>query len=370
MFVLSINYRIAGAEERQKFSLQEAEKERLYAGLKERGICQAVYLFTCNRCELYGIGRFYEALQVLAEVCGTDPSEMKEQVLVYEGRRAMVHLFRVISGMDSMVVGEDEILGQMRQAYLYAKDRGAAAYELNTIFQAALAGAKKVKTDTLLSKSSVSVATLAAAKCHEWKEGKKRVLMIGAGGDIGGKTMLNLLSYGDCEIQATYRRRRFRQQGVSMLPYEDRIAAVRGADIVISATASPHYTLVYKELKQAGLPEKQRLFVDLAVPRDIDDEVRRLPGAELIRIDDFQQIARENNARKESAVQSAEEILREQLDELEKELEFHRFFPRFQKMRQERGGEFARLVFQYRKAATAEEFDSFIRVLERLESRE
>ena len=170
MFVLSINYRIAGAEERQKFSLQEAEKERLYARLKEREISQAVYLFTCNRCELYGIGRFYEALQVLAEVCGTDPSEMKEQVLVYEGRRAMVHLFRVISGIDSMVVGEDEILGQMRQAYLYAKERGAAAYELNTIFQAALAGAKKVKTDTLLSKSSVSVATLAAAKCHEWKE--------------------------------------------------------------------------------------------------------------------------------------------------------------------------------------------------------
>lgn len=367
MFVLSINYRIAGEEERRKFSLQDGEKERLYARLKEKGIAQAVYLFTCSRCELYGIGKFYEALQILAEVCGVDASEMKEQVLVYEDRRAISHLFRVMSGIDSMVVGEDEILGQMRQAYLYAKDRGAAAYELNTIFQAALAGAKKVKTDTLLSKSSVSVATLAASKCHEWKEGRKRVLIIGAGGDIGGKTMLNLLSYGDCEIQATCRRRRFRQKGVTVIPYEERIAAARDADIVISATASPHYTVVYKELKQADLPEKKRLFVDLAVPRDIDDEVRRLPGAELIRIDDFRQIARENNARKKSAVQSAEEILREQMDELEKELEFHRFFPRFQEMRKKRGGEFARLVFQYRKIATAEEFSSFIHVLERME---
>ena len=222
IFVISTNYKNAKAVFREKMALTPCQAGRLQGACKEAGIEESVYLSTCNRCELYGKGDYGQALTLLSGETKTDVSELKGCILIKQGEAAIRHLFHVASGMDSMVIGEDEILGQVRRAYLSAKDGGFTGFYFNTVFQAALEAAKRVKTQTLLSKSSVSIATLAAAQCHRFLEGKKRVLLMGGSGDTGRKVIKNLLSYGDCEITATVRESHSLPEGVRIVPFADR----------------------------------------------------------------------------------------------------------------------------------------------------
>ena len=370
MFVLSVHYKNTETAFREKLALQPEDIGRLQKSLQERGLEEAVYVSTCNRCELYGVGKYEAALLALAETAGVDPSRLRSNLLILEKEKAAAHVFNVASGMDSMVLGEDEILGQLRDAYEKAKDHGYTGYQLNTVFQAAFSAAKKVKTDTMLSKSSVSVATLAASACHRYKEGAKKVLLIGASGDTGRKVMLNLLSYGDCTITAAYRHhsRTATLEGVRAVPYEERYRWAGDADIVISATKSPHYTLTRDKMEENGVNPGGRLYVDLAVPRDIDECLGECPDTTLLTIDDFNEIAREHNEQKEKELVFAEEILRDGLDELEKDLLFHEYYANIQKLKEEQHTELLKFVYGYRKTARAEELRSFLQVLQRMQT--
>ena len=370
MFVLSVHYKNTETAFREKLALQPEEIGRLQRTLRERGLEEAVYVCTCNRCELYGVGKYDEALLALAETAGVDPSRLRSNLLILEKEKAASHVFNVASGMDSMVLGEDEILGQLRDAYEKAKEHGYTGYQLNAVFQAAFSAAKKVKTDTLLSKSSVSVATLAASACHRYKEGPKKVLLIGASGDTGRKVLLNLLSYGDCSITATYRHHSAvtEREGVCTVPYEERYDWIRDADIVISATKSPHYTLTRDKMEENGVYPGGRLYVDLAVPRDIDECLAGYPDTTLLTIDDFREIAEAHNAQKEKEIVFAEEILRDGLDELEKDLLFHEYYVNISRLKEEQSAEMLKFVYRYRKEATAEELRSFLQVLQRMQA--
>ena len=370
MFVLSVHYKNAETAFREKLALQPEEIGRLQKTLRERGLEEAVYISTCNRCELYGVGKYDTALLALAEAAGVDPSRLRSNLLILEKEKAAAHVFNVASGMDSMVLGEDEILGQLRDAYEKAKEHGYTGYQLNTVFQAAFSAAKKVKTDTLLSKSSVSVATLAAAACHRYKEGPKKVLLIGASGDTGRKVLLNLLSYGDCTIIAAYRHhaRVTSLQDVRAVPYEERYRWIGDADIVVSATKSPHYTLTRDKMEENDVNPGGRLYVDLAVPRDIDECLAECPDTTLLTIDDFNEIAREHNEQKEKELVFAEEILRDGLDELEKDLLFHEYYANIQRVKEEQTIELLKFIYRYRKESTAEELRSFLQVLQRMQS--
>lgn len=367
MFVISVNHKSADAKIREKAALTPEKAAALLASCKENGISEAVYLSTCNRCELYGNGDYARALVLLAEASGIDASELKGYVLVKQKDAAIRHLFHVASGMDSMVIGEDEILGQLRRAYLDAKERGFTGFLFNTVFQAALEAAKRVKTETLLSKSSVSIATLAAAQCHKFLDGKKRVLLIGGSGDTGSKVIKNLLSYGDCEITATVRKRHSLADGVRMVPFEDRYFYMEESDIIVSATGSPHYTVTRAMLQAHKVTQRRRLFVDLAVPSDIDECVLEIPGSVLVKIDDFEKIAQRNNEIKKNEVQTAEEILQEEMDGLRKEITFHDFYPEFSRRKEQMSKDMEQFIYRFRKTASADEFDSFIKVLSRME---
>lgn len=366
MFILSFNYKIADTKFREKLAFDDIMIEKFLESLKNSGIEECVYLSTCNRCEITGAGDYREAVRVLAEMAGMDVPQLREHILIFEGEKAIRHLFLVCSGLDSMVVGEDEILGQVRSAYNFSKECGFTGYELNTVFQAALSCAKRIKTETLLSKSAVSVATLAAYEVHRFRPGKKRVLITGGSGDTGNKVILNLLSYGDCEIAAATRLSHSRQKDVREIPYEERYRYAEQADVIISATKAPHYVFLASRLW--NLPEKERLFVDLAVPRDIDEDVVRIPGTRLLTMDDFEKTAAEHNKRKISEAQNAEEMIREDMDELLKTLQFHAFFPVFEKMRDKLSFDFSHFVFRFRDAADASELRSFLNVLKRMEN--
>ena len=289
-------------------------------------------LSTCNRTEIYVQGeenRFPGLEETLADFSGSESEQIRNLARRYQGRKALRHLFRVVCGMESMVLGEDEILGQTRDAYMSAKEAGNTGFELNSAFQAALACAKRVKTETMISKTAVSVATLAASEVARLPLSHKTVLLMGSSGQMGSIILKNLLSQKNVRIIATVRS----HNGICLsgggqvthVDYQERYAALEEADAVISATASPHYTLTAGRVQKAIRSWKERLFLDISMPPDLDVQIGKLAHCRLVALDDVKGLARENNRRKQQAFADAEEILEEELEKLCKTLAFHRF---------------------------------------------
>lgn len=364
MFALSLNHKTSSSEERERFCFDEEKAGRLLSVLSDSDIRQAVYLFTCNRCELYGVGDAFTALEELCAFAGVPSGKIKKSVMIFEEKAAVRHLFRVTGGFESMVIGEDEILGQVKRAYLFSKEQGFTGYELNTVFQSAIKDAKRIKTETLVSKSSVSVASLAASCCKNFKPGKKTVLMIGASGETGRTTLKNLLSYGKSEIFAAVRRTPVYEKGVTVIDYSRRYEYMESADIIISATKSPHFTVVKDTLCEYVKTQKPRLFVDLSAVHDIDPDVAGMPDTRLITINDFEKIANSHNEQKKKELHFAEQILDDELDAIYKEMSFHRFLSEHSDLLE--GNEaFLGFLYRFRDASRSEELDSFLGVMER-----
>lgn len=372
MECISISHKTAGAGLRQRFAFSGQEAEAFVKGLMEREeIGQAVLLSTCNRTELYVQGRpgaFGLLEELLAARAGLDAESIRETARRYEGKGAVRHLFSVTCGIDSMVVGEDEILGQVRDAYGRSVACGAAGYEVHAIFQAALACAKRIKTETGLSRSSVSVATLAAAEVFHLRPGAKTVLLIGSSGKIGGTILKNLLSREEIRVVATTRTHRgLYQDGsgrVKNVDYRDRYDWLEEADAVISATASPHYTITAGRAQKAMKAGKERLFVDVSVPPDIDGKIGRLPGCRLLSIDDFNRLAAQNNERKRQAAADAAQIVEEEAETLFKALALHGAADRIAGWKERyEGRPFEKLLYQLRDELDSGSFEALLRAL-------
>ena len=333
MECISISHKTAASGERQKFYIPgETAGDFLKKVRAAAGVEQCVLLSTCNRTEIYVQGeenRFPGLEETLADFSGSESEQIRNLARRYQGRKALRHLFRVVCGMESMVLGEDEILGQTRDAYMSAKEAGNTGFELNSAFQAALACAKRVKTETMISKTAVSVATLAASEVARLPLSHKTVLLMGSSGQMGSIILKNLLSQKNVRIIATVRS----HNGICLsgggqvthVDYQERYAALEEADAVISATASPHYTLTAGRVQKAIRSWKERLFLDISMPPDLDVQIGKLAHCRLVALDDVKGLARENNRRKQQAFADAEEILEEELEKLCKTLAFHRF---------------------------------------------
>ncbi len=333
MECISISHKTAASKEREKFYIpKEKTGDFLQKIRAAAGVGQCVLLSTCNRTEIYVEGeenRFCELEKALEMFSGNDAEQIRSLARRYQGKRALHHLFRVVCGMESMVLGEDEILGQVRDAYTSAKENGYTGYELNSAFQAALACAKRVKTETMISKTAVSVATLAAGEVARLPVSHKTVLLMGGSGQMGSIILKNLLSQKDVRVIATVRSHKGICQSagaqVEHVDYRDRYAVLEEADAIISATASPHYTLTAGRVREAVGTQKERLFLDISMPPDLDAEIGKMAHCRLVALDDIKKLAEENNRRKQQAFADAEEILEEDLEKLCKALAFHRF---------------------------------------------
>ncbi|SDB14670.1 glutamyl-tRNA reductase [Pseudobutyrivibrio sp. YE44] len=367
MFVISLNHKTSEAGFREKLAFDEIKRISFLNRLKDEGYTQVVYVSTCNRCEIYSVGKSSKVVSVWADMAGVDIDELKESLLFFDGKGAVNHLFHVAAGFDSMVLGEDEILRQIKDAYQFSKEKGFTDYELNTIFQAAISCSKKIKTKTKISKTAVSIASLAAKKIHGFKPGKKKVMIMGATGDTGNKVLLNLLSYGDCKIYATKHIHHIGNPNVESIPYSEIYDYINQMDVIVSATKSPHYTITAGKLKNIELDDKKRLFVDLAVPRDVDEDVVEFKGIDLITIDDFSAIAKENNVLKKKEKENGESIIEDELDTLLKDLTFHNNREGFELMKTTCKEDFEHFVYKFKDIASAEEFDSFMNVLNKMQ---
>ena len=188
--------------------------------------------------------------------------DCQKQIFLFYDDKAISHLYNVVSGIDSMVIGEDEILGQIKRAYAFAQRCKTTGYELNTVFQAAIACAKRIKTETALSKTSVSMATLAANEVARLGENVS-VMVIGATGKIGTSLVKNLVSHKNISIITTLRNHNndlTYRNDVSAVEYNDRYKYIDKVDCLISATSSPHYTITYYDLQKCLKENKNRFF--------------------------------------------------------------------------------------------------------------
>lgn len=323
--VLGLNHQSAPVELRERFAFAEAAISDALAELRNSGVAaEGVILSTCNRVEIYAASD---------EPPATVFAGLKEFLIESRGCRMLTdaalythvepdslhHLFRVASGLNSMVLGETEILGQLKKAYDLALQHGHTGGRLNKAFQRAFNVAKQIRTETSIQRGSVSVANVAvelAEKIFTTLQGR-HVMVIGAG-DTSEKAAKALLSRGAAGVVVTNRSLDRAQALATELngaavAFDDFPARFPDVDIVVSSTAAPGYVIDCAKLQSAVKQRRGRplLLVDIAVPRDIDPAVNGLDNVFLYNIDDLQTIAADYLEQRKQEIARCEEIIRE-----------------------------------------------------------
>jgi glutamyl-tRNA reductase len=331
--LISVSYQHTPIEIRERFSYSRQEQEVFLSNfIKNDKIKECVLIATCNRTELYCYGNeaydhgdiFLSMQQALVQMAGfKDDQNISTYLRFYQDQKASHHLFQVAAGLDSMVIGEDQILGQVKTAYEMAHKLHTTGTYLNTLFRYAVTGAKKVKTDTNLSKMPISTATIAIKAVMQEFHGnlnKKNILLIGASGEIGSIVLKNLRDINGITLYATTRQKNLQHYGMQIqeIPYEKRYEMLDQMDVIISATSSPHYTITKQEFVNATITRKKRVCVDLAVPMDLEPSIKDLDQIAYYNIDDFETISKSNNEQKQKEAETAGEILYEYEAQFEK----------------------------------------------------
>jgi glutamyl-tRNA reductase len=338
---ISISFKTAPEDIRNKFAFTNSEKKDFLSQLSEFITdAKCVILGTCNRTEIYveshnGVFSILENL--LSRKTKLSISEIRKYARYYEEESAIEHIFKVTCGLDSMILGENEILSQVKQTYLESLQEKRTGYELNITFLSALSCAKKIKTQTEIAKSAISFATLT---CNEIKNfiqenniTSPSILIIGGSGKIGSSIIKNILNKDfNAKIYVTQRSHGntvdFTDK-VEVLDYIKRFEYLKNVDIVISATKSPHYTINYEDTLP-NISSKKMLFIDLASPYDIDREISKIQNCTLITIDYFKEIVKNNNLKKEKAVADAQDILNQELQKIFKNIIYHNALEKIQ----------------------------------------
>jgi glutamyl-tRNA reductase len=315
LLLVGTSHRLAPVEVRERVAVDPDGAAALAAELAGAG--EAVCLSTCNRTEVYLASDDREdgdrrAARALARLAGTEPNELEPYLYRLEHEAAAVHLFRVAAGLDSLVPGEGEILGQVRTAY----ERGKVGPFLDRLFRDALHTGKKVRTDTAIAESpgtTSSAAAALAAQVFGDLDGS-RIAIVGAG-KIGTLAARRLIKRG-AKLMFVANRTTARGQvladelGGTTIPLERIAEALESADILVSSTSATEPVLGKEDVEGALAARKGRplLLIDLAVPRDLDPEINELPDCYLYDIDDLEAVVQETLAGREAEFAKAEAI--------------------------------------------------------------
>ena len=323
---LGLNHETAPVEVREIFALTESAVAREIENLMEADeVEEGVVLSTCNRTEYYAVLREEHGVKHLEDwICGQRDFRGDRAELFYyeEGRAAVEHLSRVASGMNSMVLGETEIFGQVKKAYKVAHEHGSTKNVLNRIFQRVFGIGKKVRNHTGIQEGATSVAG-ASVELAEQVFGNLRdssVMVIGAG-EMSRKAAQALQSRGARSVIVTNRSYQraielaesIQGRAVMFDAWEEELSKV---DIVISSTGAPHYVLKPGHIEAVRRKRKFRplIAIDIAVPRDIDPEIAEIEEVYLYDIDTLKEMADEARTRREAQLKVCAEIIREEID--------------------------------------------------------
>lgn len=321
LLALGINHKTASLELREKVAFTpESMTEALREAVQQAGVRELAILSTCNRTEFYGVLPGQSGENLLAWMGRHRQlalSEISASIYQYENEAAVRHMMRVAAGLDSMVLGEPQILGQMKTAYAQAAEAGTLGPELERLFQTTFAAAKQVRTETAIGANPVSVGFAAVALARQIFADlrESEALLVGAGEmiELVGK---HLHEQGVKKITIANRTlsralelaQQFNGRAISL---EEIPEALADADIVISSTASP-LPILGKGMVERALKKRRHrpvFMVDIAVPRDIEPEVANLRDVYLYTVDDLQSVIEENMRSRQEAALAAEEIV-------------------------------------------------------------
>ncbi len=324
LVVIGLSHRDAPVGVRESIACPDAAAVLFGRVFVESGLVrEAVLVSTCNRVEVYAVPTRPGAEGVacardwLARERGLGRAEAA-MLRIREGTEAAGHLFRVAAGMESMVLGETEVMGQLKRAYEAARRGGTTGPVLNRVFQRAFAAGKAARSLTGIQRGRTSVASVAVAMADRIFEGLagREVLVLGAG-EAGEETARALVSRGASSVMVANRsferaEALARELGGKAFRFDGWEPEFPRVDVVIGTTSAPHHVLGVGRLARLMemRPARPLLLVDLAVPRDIDPDVRRLPGVHLYDMDDLQGVAEAESSLRRAALAPCEEIVR------------------------------------------------------------
>jgi glutamyl-tRNA reductase len=333
LLVAGLNHRTAPVELRERLAVQPSEVPALLADLQAHGAKEIVVVSTCNRVEMVAHmsdGTTQEELFncLLGDRGSPSFEELRGHLYSYRDREAIRHLFRVASSLDSMIVGEPQILGQLKQAVAQARTCGTVGSVLDAVVTRAFHVAKRVRSETEIGQSAVSVSYAAVELAREifGSLSGKRVLIVGAGKMSEGAAR-HLLGAGASKIFITNRTPARAQELASLfrgevVPYEAFTQRLPGIDIALVSSAAPHFVLTREMVARAIEARKNQpmFLIDISVPRNIDPQVNSIEHAFLYDIDDLQRVAERNLKTRRQVAQKAEAIVNEEVAWLEAKL--------------------------------------------------
>ncbi|ESK52103.1 MULTISPECIES: glutamyl-tRNA reductase [Acinetobacter] len=319
-FALGVNHQTASVELREQVAFNA---ERLAALLLEQNkhssLNDLVVVSTCNRTEVYAMTEDADSvLTWLAQVNNIDVKQLIHHVYRYENAQAVTHLMRVASGLDSLMLGEPQILGQVKSALALSKDAETVSPELNSVFEYAFYAAKRVRSETSVGSHAVSMGYAVAQLASQvFSHPEKLTVMVVAAGEMNSLVAKHLAEMGVAKILICNRSREradllaqeiAHQVDVEIIPFTELAQNLHRADVVSSCTGSLHQVIEYSDVKVALKKRRyqQMLMVDLAVPRDIDPKVESLDNVYLYGVDDLQSVIDENLAQRRQAAVEAE----------------------------------------------------------------
>ena len=326
--LVGLSHKTAPVEIRERLAIPESALPRALGALRHYGsVREGLILSTCNRVEVFARGEPSSELEhslhrFLADYHGLPFASIHPYLYHYREREAIRHLFRVTASLDSMVVGEPQILGQVKSAYAAAHAAGTASGLLEEVMSRALNVAKKIRHETGIGQSTVSISYAAvelARKIFGSLEAKT-VLVIGAG-EMSELAARHLMSSGAATLFLTNRSFDRTVELAALLggravPFEELFETMSQADIVISSTAAPHFILQKSDGPRLMAKRKNRpmFFIDIAVPRDIDPELNKIDNIFLYDIDDLGQVVESNRRERQREADRGEELIEHEVD--------------------------------------------------------
>lgn len=321
--VIGTNFYHSSIEKRDLVSFSDTKKLEMYELMDDIGIDYGAIVSTCNRSELYFLYEKEEQLEQLQQVY-LDFFHLKKediQLLLYKQKQALYYLFEVCAGIRSLVIGEDQILGQMVESMEFAQRQGKMNKILNRMFQDAITCAKQIRSKVKISEHPLSISYIGIQQllCHGGISDKS-IMVIGA----GKMASLAMRYVFEQNPKVVYNANRSLKNAISLqaefpdlvlLPLEDRYEKLQECDIVISATSCPHILL---KKEYIGKRTKELTCLDLAIPRDIDPALKDDDMITLFDIDSLQEIANHNLKKREELVEISRSIITDKVEQLEK----------------------------------------------------
>jgi glutamyl-tRNA reductase len=329
LLAIGVSHKTAPVEVRERLSLTEGRASEFLRDLRgDAAVREAVTISTCNRTEIYAVAEDPVAgesavLSMLARRAGIRPTELTGAIYSHHNCEAARHLYRVVSGLDSMIVGEDQIQGQVKRSYEAALSQHATGPLTNHLFEAALSTGKRVRAETAIGERRLSAPTVAVALAREQlgSLAGREVVLVGTGET--SELTARALGGSGARLVFVASRRRARalslaaQYGGSSMSFDGLPDALHTADIVVTATASPHLLLEVDEIAEVMRERGGRplLLIDLAVPRDIEGACARVPGITLRDIDDLEAVVARNLQIRQGEARRAERIVEDEIQD-------------------------------------------------------